>query len=55
MFYHNGKFYRYSSSIVNSEEMMPVPKDTVRGTTIYNCGIMYRNESDNKIMFSIVT
>jgi len=39
-FYHNGKYYRYSTAVNNSEDIYPVPKDTFRGETIYNFGIM---------------
>ena len=54
-FYHNGKYYRYSTAMANSEELYAVPKDTIRGETIYNFGIMERDPSDNKIKFSVVT
>ena len=50
-FFHNGKFYRYSSSIDNSEiegpngepAAMPSPDDkTVRAFTAINCGVVQR-------------
>jgi hypothetical protein len=41
--------------MANSEELYAVPKDTIRGETIYNFGIMERDPSDNKIKFSVVT
>ena len=52
-FFSNGKFYRYSSSVEDShlpgpngeEPMKPIPnKNTVRATTLINCGIMKRDE-----------
>lgn len=54
-FYHNGKYYRYSTAMANSEELYAVPKDTIRGETIYNFGIMERDPTDNKIKFNVVT
>ena len=41
-FYHNGKFYRYTTSIPDEESlsMKPVPDETVRATTILYYGIM---------------
>jgi len=55
-FFHEGKFYRYSCSVRNSEEGREVPKETVRGETIYNMAIMYRDqEDDQKLKFSVVT
>ena len=51
-FYHNGKLYRYSTSVPDKEglELMPLPdNDTVRGFTIYSCGIVSRNPKDGKI------
>ena len=54
-FSHDGKFYRYSSSILNNTEIRPVPADTIRGDTIYNYGLMYRDEEDGfKIKFILV-
>jgi hypothetical protein len=36
-FCHNGKFYRYSCSIIDSEKLKPkFDKDTVRGDTLLN-------------------
>ena len=62
-FFHNGKFYRYSSSIDNSdlpglngkELKFPAPnKSTVRANTLINCAIM-RRDSDNRILVSTLT
>ena len=48
-FFHNGKFYRYSTSVQNSnlpgpnneDPIKPLPnKSTVRAETLINCGIM---------------
>ena len=45
-FFHDGKYYRYSCSINNSEEVREVPKETFRGETIYNFGVMERDPED---------
>lgn len=55
-FYADGKLYRYSCTVANSEELIPVPKDTVRAETTYNFGIMRRDaEDNNKVKFSVIT
>lgn len=65
-FYSDGKFYRYSTSIDNSEvagvydEDGPVrsiddPENRVRGFTIFNCAIMERNPTTNEIECRVVT
>lgn len=50
-FYHNGKFYRYSSSLPDElgQERFPVAEETTRGFTYYNFGIVERNPKDDKI------
>jgi len=63
-FYSDGKFYRYSTSIDDSElpgsdgtpALRPIedPAQMVRGYTVYNCGIMER-DADGKIILSTVT
>jgi len=53
-FYHNEKFYRYTSSVVNCSDHKPIPKETVRGTTIYNCGLIRRND-ENKLVYTNIT
>ena len=62
-FYHNGKFYRFSSSIDNSElpgpngeePLYPCPnRSTVRANTLINCAIM-RRDVDNRILVSTIT
>jgi hypothetical protein len=64
-FYSDGKFYRYSTSIDNSEvagaydQDGPIrgldnPNETVRGFTIYNLAIMQRNEK-NEIYVRTIT
>ena len=64
-FYSDGKFYRYSTSIDNSEvpgaydSSRPIraienPNQTIRGFTIFNVGIMQRLD-DGKISMDIVT
>jgi hypothetical protein len=36
-FCHNGRFYRYSCSVIDSEKLKPkFDKDTVRGDTLLN-------------------
>jgi hypothetical protein len=42
--------------VANSEDMIPLPKDTIRGETIYNLGIMTRDPDDkNKVKFKVLT
>ena len=55
-FYSDGKFYRYSTSIDDSEAIKPIddPKDMVRGFTIYNCGVMQRDET-GQLVLRIIT
>ena len=56
-FYHDGKFYRYSTSVPDEKgiEKHPPPADTVRGYTFINCGVFERNPKDGKIYGRIVT
>mmetsp|Transcript_1058 Transcript_1058/g.1960 ORF Transcript_1058/g.1960 Transcript_1058/m.1960 type:complete len:190 (+) Transcript_1058:851-1420(+) len=56
-FVHNGKFYRYSTSIDHSEDALkPLPDgQTVRGFTFYNAAIMEREPKTGKILFQVVT
>lgn len=42
-FMYNDKYYRYTSYIENDSELRPIPPSTVRGTTLYNVGVMSRN------------
>ena len=53
-FFHNGKFYRYTSQIRDCEVERPRPKQTVRGMTIYNVGIMERDPESGKIRYTCV-
>ena len=54
-FYHNGKYYRYSTTVNDSVSDRPLPdKETIRGDTIYNAGVMWRDPSDNKIKITQV-
>ena len=59
-FFHNGKFYRYSSSVDNQELpgqdlKFPTPnKNVVRANTLINCAIM-RRDTDNRILVSTIT
>ena len=64
-FFSDGKFYKYSTSIDNSEvhgaysDYGPIrpldnPKETVRGYTIYNVGVMERLP-DGKLRLTIIT
>jgi len=54
MFHANGKMYKYSCSVKDSEELKPVPEKTIRGITIYSCGIMQRRESDGKVLLTVI-
>lgn len=65
-FYSDGKFYRYSTSIDDSEKpgvydpqgpirSLDDPENRVRGFTIYNCGLMQRNPKTNEIELTLVT
>ena len=63
-FYSDGKFYRYSTSVPNSESPGPngepplkaLPNDkTVRGFTNINCGLVYRDPKTGKIYNKVIT
>lgn len=64
-FYSDGKFYRYSTSIDNSEchgpegevplRAIEKPNECVRGFTIINCGIMQRTGEEGKIKIQVLT
>lgn len=56
-FYHNGKFYRYASSLPEEAGLQrhAVPEETTRGFTYYNFGIIERNAKDGKVKASICT
>ena len=55
-FYHEGKYYRYSTAVNKSEDIYAVPDETFRGETIYNFGIMHRDSDDgDKIKLQVVT
>lgn len=56
-FFHNGKFYRYSTSLPDDMalEKNPVPADTTRGFTFLNIGIFERSPTDGKIRGRLVT
>ena len=44
-FYHDGKYYRYGSSVPNSGyDVKPARKDTKRADTLINCAMLYRLE-----------
>jgi len=47
-FYHNGKFYRYATSVPHKIglEMKPSPNATVRGFILQACGTLQRDEKD---------
>ena len=58
-FYHNDKFYRYSCSVPDSElpgpngeePLCPITdKNTVRGLTMINLCMSYRDPTDGKIL-----
>ena len=42
-FIHNGKYYRYSTSIPDSESYKEKQKATTRGLTLFNVGTMFRD------------
>lgn len=48
-FYHNGKFYRYTTSVPDEESfsMKPLPEVTERASTIIYYGIVERDPSNN--------
>ena len=50
-FYHDGKFYRYSTS---SNQAKDVPEGTVRGDTIYSMTKMWRDQLTGKIMLQVI-
>ena len=54
MFESEGKMYRYSCAIADSENLIPVPEKTTRADTIYNFGIMSRNDK-HKVCFDVLT
>lgn len=65
-FYSDGKLYRYSTSIDNSEvegaygssgpiRSLDDPNNMVRGFTIFNVGIMDRDEKTNEIRIKSIT
>ena len=64
-FYSDGKFYRYSTSIDDSEvagvydkngpiRCIDDPNSTIRGFTIYNVGMMQRMP-DGKVQLNLIT
>lgn len=52
-FYHNGKFYHYQTSIPACEchKVKELNGDVVRGTTIYNIGMIHRDEESGKLHY----
>lgn len=54
-FFHDGKFYRYSCVVDNDLELRPKPANTVRGATLYNVGMMYRDPVDKKVHLTVIT
>ena len=50
-FYHNGKFYRYTSSLPDEKgnEKVPLPDYTTRGFNYFNMTIYHRDAADGKI------
>ena len=52
-FYHNGKFYHYSSMIPDdlASDMKKLTGDTVRGSTIYNISRIERNAKTGKLEY----
>ena len=55
-FYHNNKYYRYSSTLPNGGlDVKPKVKDTIRGDTLINYAMVWRDEVDQKIKTAQVT
>lgn len=65
-FYSNGKLYKYSASIDNSEvegaydsngpiRSLDDPNNTVRGFTVFNTAVMERNPVNNEIKIRQIT
>lgn len=50
-FFHNGKFYRYTSSLPEDKGkiMKPLPEETTRGFNYFNIGTYERDPADGKI------
>ena len=46
---HDGKLYRYSSFVPNSEHLLEVPAQTTRGKTLISVLRMERDEKTGKI------
>ena len=45
-FFDDGKFYRFASSIENSETLKDLPEKTVRGFTVYDCTTVERMDDE---------
>ena len=54
-FAHNGKFYRYSSFIPDSEEFKDVPQGTTRGRSLINLVIIERDSKTGKVKMQTLT
>ena len=54
-FYSNGRFYRYSTSVPNSEQFKEKQPGTTRGATYYNCGMMERDPKTRKVLLTTIT
>ena len=52
-FYHNGKFYHYSSSIPDEgcDKVKALSGDAVRGQTVYNIGLIERDKDTGKLHY----
>ena len=56
LFVHEGVMYKYSSSLPNAGlDERPEQQDIVRGETLLNFGIMWRDEKEGKIKSFSVT
>mmetsp|Transcript_35840 Transcript_35840/g.54940 ORF Transcript_35840/g.54940 Transcript_35840/m.54940 type:complete len:124 (+) Transcript_35840:636-1007(+) len=54
-FYSEGKFYRYSSTVLGNEDLKTIPSQTVRGCTFYNFGMLWRDPEDgNQLKFILL-
>ncbi len=56
LFVHEGIMYKYSSSLPNAGlDDKPLQQDTIRGETLLNFGMMWRDEKDGKIKSFAIT
>ena len=54
-FYHEGSFYRYCTTLPNSEKYKDVPSKTVRGKTLINIAKMSRDPETKKVVLQTLS